>query len=179
MIYQNFRFMAIAAILLGLSNLTNLYNHLTKNSNCQFTSIHHCLIIHARMSSPFPPRATSSLNLPVHQLLAPPALPSYRPGASRAAAATANLPPPPPPTPLRRRTATAPPPSPRCHRLHRRAAAASAAKLPASAALLPAPARCHRLCRAAINNAVAFVIIVVVVVVIATISVTVAATSFS
>jgi hypothetical protein len=75
-IYQNFRFMAIAAILLGLSNLTNLYNHLTKNSNCQFTSIHHCLIIHARMSSPFPPRATSSLNLPVHQLLALPALPS-------------------------------------------------------------------------------------------------------
>jgi hypothetical protein len=33
------------------------------------------IIIHARMSSPFPPRATSSLNLPV-QLLAPPALPS-------------------------------------------------------------------------------------------------------
>ena len=33
------------------------------------------IIIHAKMSSPFPPHATSSLNLPV-QLLAPPALPS-------------------------------------------------------------------------------------------------------
>jgi len=33
------------------------------------------IIIHARMSSPSPPRVTSSLNLPV-QLLAPPAMPS-------------------------------------------------------------------------------------------------------
>ncbi len=77
MIYQNFRFMAVAAILLGLSNLSNLYNHCAKKSYCQFSSnnSHHCLIIHAGISSPFPPRATSSHNLPV-QLLAPPALPS-------------------------------------------------------------------------------------------------------
>ena len=77
MIYQNFQFIAVAAILLGLSNLSNLYKHCAKNSYCQFSSnnSHHCLIIHARMSSPFPPCMTSSLNLPV-QLLAPPALPS-------------------------------------------------------------------------------------------------------
>jgi len=55
--------MAVAAILLGLSNLSNLYKHCAKNSYCQF-------LIHARMSSPFPPGAMSSLNLPV-QLLAP------------------------------------------------------------------------------------------------------------
>jgi len=69
--------MAVAAILLGLSNLPNLYNHRAKNSYCQFSSnnSHHCLIIHARMSCPFLTRATSSLNLPV-QLPAPPALPS-------------------------------------------------------------------------------------------------------
>ena len=78
MIYQNFQFMAVAAILLGLSNFLNLYNHCAKNSYCQFSfnNSYHCLIIHARMSSPFPPpRATSSLNVPV-QLLAPLALPS-------------------------------------------------------------------------------------------------------
>jgi len=77
-IYQNFQFMAVATILMGLSNLSNLYRHCAKNSYCQFSSnnSHHCLIIHARMSSPFPPCATSSLNLPV-QLLAPPALPSF------------------------------------------------------------------------------------------------------
>ena len=75
MIKQNFRFIGVAAILLGLSNFLNLYNHCAKNSYCQFSSnnSHHCLIIHARMSTPFPPRETSSLNLPV-QLLAPPAL---------------------------------------------------------------------------------------------------------
>ena len=77
MIYQNFRFMGVAAILLDLSNLFNLYNHCAKNCYWQFSSnnSHHCLIIHSRMISPFPPRARSSLNHPV-QLLAPPALPS-------------------------------------------------------------------------------------------------------
>jgi hypothetical protein len=77
-IYQTFRLMAVAAILLGLSKLSNLYKHCAKNSYCQFSSFHHCLniiLIHARMSSLFPPRAKSSLNLPV-QSLAPPALPS-------------------------------------------------------------------------------------------------------
>jgi len=45
-IYQNFRFMAVAAILLGLSNLSNLYNHWAKNSYCRFSSnnSHHCLL---------------------------------------------------------------------------------------------------------------------------------------
>ena len=78
-IYQNFWFMAVAAILLGLSNLSNLYKHCANNSYCQFSSnnSHHCLIIHGRMSSLFPPppKVLPSLNLPV-QLLAPPALPS-------------------------------------------------------------------------------------------------------
>ncbi len=76
-IYQNFRFMAVAAILLGLSNFPNLYKHSAQNSYYQFSSnnSHHCLTIHARMSSPFPPGAASSLNIPV-QLLAPPALSS-------------------------------------------------------------------------------------------------------
>jgi hypothetical protein len=31
-IYQNFRFMAVAAILLGLSNLSNFYKHSAQNS---------------------------------------------------------------------------------------------------------------------------------------------------
>ena len=77
MIYQHFQFMAVAAILLGITNFLNLYNHCAKNNYCQFSSnnSHHCLIIHARMSSPSPSCATSSLNLPV-QLLAPPTLPS-------------------------------------------------------------------------------------------------------
>ncbi len=76
MISQNFLFICVAAILLGLSKLLNLFNHCAKNSYCQFSSnnSHHCLKIHARMSTPFPPRAMASLNLPV-QLLAPPALP--------------------------------------------------------------------------------------------------------
>jgi hypothetical protein len=76
-IYQNFRFIDVAAILLGLSNLSNLYNYLAKNSCGQFTSNNSPSLsnIHARMSSPLPPRATSSLTLPGH-LLALPALPS-------------------------------------------------------------------------------------------------------
>jgi len=71
------RFMAVAAILLGFSNFPNLYTHSAQNSYCQFSSnnSHHCLTIHARMSSSFPPDATSSLNIPV-QLPTPPALPS-------------------------------------------------------------------------------------------------------
>ncbi len=72
--------MAVAAILLGLSNLSNLYNIgqriVIAGSPPTIGIIVYCLIIHARMSSPFPHRATSSLNFPVHQLLAPPALPS-------------------------------------------------------------------------------------------------------
>ncbi len=77
MIYQNFRFIDVAAILLGLSDLSILYNYLAKNSYGQFTSNNSPSLsnIHARMSSPLPPRATSSLTLPGH-LLAPPALPS-------------------------------------------------------------------------------------------------------
>jgi len=69
--------MAGAAILLGLSNFPNLYTHSAQNSYYQFSSnnSHHCLTIHARMSSPIPPSATSSLNFPV-QLLALLALPS-------------------------------------------------------------------------------------------------------
>jgi hypothetical protein len=51
--------------------------------------------------------------------------------------------------------------------------------LPASAALLPPPARCHRQCRAAVNDAVAFVFIVVVIAVIVAVSITVAAAAFS
>jgi hypothetical protein len=51
--------------------------------------------------------------------------------------------------------------------------------LPASAALLPPPARCYRRRRAAVNNAVAFVFIVIVVAVIVAVSVTVAATALS
>ena len=76
-IYQNFRVMSVAAILLGLSDFPISYKHCAQNSFCQLSSnnSHHCLIIHARMSSPFSPGATSSLNIPV-QLLAPPALPS-------------------------------------------------------------------------------------------------------
>jgi len=62
---------------LGLSDFPNSYKHCAQNSFCQLSSnnSHHCLIIHARMSSPFSPGATSSLNIPV-QLLAPPTLPS-------------------------------------------------------------------------------------------------------
>ncbi len=51
--------------------------------------------------------------------------------------------------------------------------------LPASAVLLLPLARCHRQCRAALNNAVAFIFIVVVVAVIIAVSVTVAAAAFS
>jgi hypothetical protein len=51
--------------------------------------------------------------------------------------------------------------------------------LPASVALLLPPARCHRQCRAAINDAVAFVFVVVIVAVIVTILVTVATAAFS
>ena len=77
MIYQNFFSPGVEAILLGLSTLLNLYNHCTKNRYCQLFSCnsHHCLIIHPRMSTPFPPRPAASLVLPV-PLLAPPALPS-------------------------------------------------------------------------------------------------------
>jgi len=69
--------MAVAAILLGFSNFPNLYKHSAQNNYYQLSSnnSHHCLTIHARMSSLFPPGATSSLNFPV-QLMAPPALPS-------------------------------------------------------------------------------------------------------
>jgi hypothetical protein len=107
----------------------------------------YCLIIHARMSSPFPHRATSPLNLPEHQLLAPPALPLLAGCRCRrcAAVAAATLPPRfpkrchrvrscasaklPPPQPC-----WPPPPRCRCHRHRRRRCAATA---PAPAALLP------------------------------------------
>jgi hypothetical protein len=51
--------------------------------------------------------------------------------------------------------------------------------LPASATLLPPPARCHRQCRVAVNNAIAFVLIVIVVAVIVAVSITVAAAASS
>ena len=78
MIYQNFRFMAVAAILLGCL-ICQIYITIGQRiviagSPPKIADIVYCLVIHARMSSPFPPRARSSLNLPV--LLAQPALPS-------------------------------------------------------------------------------------------------------
>jgi hypothetical protein len=51
--------------------------------------------------------------------------------------------------------------------------------LPAFAALLPLPARCHCRRRTAVNDTVALVFIIVVVAVIVAISVTVAAAAFS
>jgi hypothetical protein len=51
--------------------------------------------------------------------------------------------------------------------------------LPASAALLPLPACCHHQCRAALNDANAFIFIIIVLAVIIAVSVTVATAAFS
>ena len=97
----------------------------------------YCLIIHARMSSPFPHRATSSLNLPEHQMLAPPALPSLAGCRCRRCAAVA--------------AAALPPRFPkRCHRVQ----SCASAKLPPPPPCWPPPPRCcchrhrHRRCAA-------------------------------